>query len=164
MDEVWKTIPEFIKYSVSNYGNVRRDDSGRTLMFTPNQYGVVCVGLMRGSKQHNRSVPLLVARAFLPITNVAFDTPINLDGNRFNNNVDNLMWRPRWFAVQYNRQFHKPYEYPINKTIQDLNTEIQHCNSFSCAQAYGLLEKDVVLSILNRTYTWPTYQQFDVVE
>jgi hypothetical protein len=37
-------------------------------------------------------------------------------------------------------------------------------NSLQCAQRYGLLEQDLVLSILNRTYVWPTYQEFGILE
>jgi hypothetical protein len=37
-------------------------------------------------------------------------------------------------------------------------------NSFECAKRYGLLEEDLVQSILNRTYAWPTYQEFRVLE
>lgn len=164
MEERWKTIKGFEKYSVSTFGYVRRDSSGRILASTPNQYGVVCVGLMQGYKQYNRSLPLLVARAFLPRSLGPFDTPINLDGNRYNNSIENLMWRPRWFAVQYNRQFRDPYDHPINRPIRDIKTGEVCQNSFLCAQRFGLLERDIVLSILNHTYTWPTYQQFQIVE
>lgn len=164
MEEEWKLIKDFPKYSVSNYGRVRRDSTGRILAHTPNQYGVVCVGLMRDHRQYNRSVPRLVARTFIPRPLGAFDTPINLNGDRYNNYVDNLMWRPRWFAVQYNRQFHDPYPNPIDRSIRDKKTQEIFPNSFSCAIRFGILEKDVVLSILNRTYAWPTYQQFEIVE
>jgi hypothetical protein len=46
----------------------------------------------------------------------------------------------------------------------DLKTGEISENSFDCAQRYGLLEQDLVLSILNRTYVWPTYQEFGIVE
>jgi hypothetical protein len=37
-------------------------------------------------------------------------------------------------------------------------------NSFECAKRYGLLEQDLVLSIMARTYVWPTYQRFVIIE
>ena len=114
--------------------------------------------------QRHRSVPLLVAKAFLPELPGPFDTPINLDGDRHNNQVDNLVWRPRWFAIKYNQQFRYPYENPIEALIMDLKTYEISENSFECAKRYGLLEKDLVVSILSRTYVWPTYQQFGIVE
>jgi len=164
MDENWKTIEMFPEYSVSDRGRIRSDKSGRILSLNVNQYGVVQVGLMHDGVQYHRSVPLLVAKAFLPREAEPFDTPINLDGDRHNNQVENLMWRPRWFAIRYNQQFRHPYENPISSRIIDLATNEVSENSIECAQRYGLLEQDLVLSILNRTYVWPTYQRFGLVE
>jgi hypothetical protein len=162
--ETWKAVDSFPGYSVSDYGRIRADKSGRFLSLNENQYGLVQVGMMRNGVQHHRSVPLLVARAFIPRDKVPFDTPINLDGDRHNNRVDNLVWRPRWFAIKYNQQFRRPYENPIASRIIDLKTQEVSENSFECACRYGLLEQDLVLSILNRTYVWPTYQEFGILE
>ena len=164
MNEIWKTIRFFPGYSISDHGRVRADKTGRLLALNLTQFGLVQVGLMKGGLQYHRSVPLLVARAFLPEVRGPFDTPINLDGDRQNNHVDNLAWRPRWFAVKYNQQFRHPYENPIIMPIIDLKTDEISENSFECAKRYGLLEADVVLSILNRTYVWPTYQEFGILE
>lgn len=164
MVEQWRPIDGFDDYSVSSYGRVRSDRWGRILALNENQFGLVQVGLMRDGIQYHRSVPLLVAKAFLPRSTEPFDTPINLDGDRHNNRVENLVWRPRWFAVKYNQQFRYPYENPINARIMDLKTGEISENSSVCAQRYGLLEQDLVLSILNRTYVWPTYQEFGIVE
>ncbi len=162
--EEWKEIDLFPEYSISNYGRVRSNKTDRILALSRNQYGVVQVGLMRNHKQYHRSVPLLVAKAFVPEPGGAFDTPINLDGDRTNNHMDNLVWRPRWFAIRYNQQFRHPYENSIVSPIIDLKTQEVSENSLECAKRYGLLEKDLVLSIINRTYVWPTYQEFGVLE
>jgi hypothetical protein len=165
MAEHWKLIEHFPEYSVSDHGRIRAEKSGRILSLSPNQYGVVQVGMMRDGEQRHRSVPLLVAKAFLPQPPGPFDTPINLDSNRFNNHVDNLAWRPRWFAIRYNQQFKPPHDgYTIDEPLVDLKTGVVSENSFACAKQYGLLEKDLVLSILNRTYVWPTYQEFGVLD
>lgn len=162
--EHWKEIRDFPGYSVSDLGRVRTDKSGRILNLSDNQSGVVQVGLMRDGVQYHRSVPLLVAKAFLEPISGPFDTPINLDGDRRNNAVYNLAWRPRWYAIKYNQQFRYPYENPIHAPLMDVRTGEVSNNSFECAKRYGLLEKDLVLSILNRTYVWPTYQEFKVIE
>lgn len=164
MEEEWKTIEHFPEYSVSTFGRIRTNKSGRILRLNFNQYGVLQVGLIRDGVQRHRSVPLLVAKAFLWQPPGPFDTPINLDGDRNNNYVTNLEWRPRWFAIRYNRQFIYPYENPITSQIIDIKTGEISDDSFDAAKRYGLLERDVVLSILNRTYVWPTYQQFTVVQ
>jgi hypothetical protein len=163
MPEKWKSIQNFENYSVSDWGRVRSEKSGRILALSQNQFDVVYVGLVRDGKQYHRSVPLLVANAFIPRQFEPYDTPINLSGDRWNNSVSNLVWRPRWFAIKYNQQFKFPYEYPIIYPIEDIKTGEVSQDSFDCARRYGLLEKDLVLSILNRTYVWPTYQQFRVV-
>lgn len=162
--ERWATIEGFENYEVSDHGHIRRVDSDRILAQSVNQSGLYCIGLFRDGRQWHRSVPQLVARAFIKNNKPAFDTPINLDGNRGNNHVDNLMWRPLWFAVKYNQQFRNPYEYPIVYPIVDVKTGEMYRNSFDCAVRNGLLEKDVVLSITNNTVVWTTYQKFEVVE
>jgi len=163
MQERWRPIEDFPGYSVSDHGRIRTDRTGRILALNANQFGVLQVGLMRDGEQKHRSVPLLVAKAFIPTPPGPFDTPINLDGDRFNNHIDNLVWRPRWFAIKYNQQFRHPYPNPILAPIQDLRTGQVSENSIECAKRYGLLEDDLVLSILNRTYVWPTYQEFAVL-
>ena len=164
MQEKWSEIRNFENYSISTYGNVKAEKSGRILAVNQNQYGVVYVGLVRDGKQFHRSVSLLVANAFVRRQFEPYDTPINLDGDRWNNRVDNLVWRPRWFAIRYNQQFRYPAINPIMDPIKDIKTGEISLNSFDCARRYGLLESDLVLSIENRTYVWPTYQEFAVIE
>jgi hypothetical protein len=162
--ETWTTIKDFPGYSVSTEGLVRNLKTGRILKPSSNQYDVLMVGLMRDGVQHKRSVPLLVLDAFTSKPSANFDTPINLNGHRTDNRLDNLVWRPRWYAVEYNRQFIDPYDHPITKPIRESDTGAIYPNSFSVATHFGLLEKDIVLSILNRTVVWITYMRFELVE
>lgn len=164
MREEWIQIFRFPDYSVSNFGEVRSDKTGRSMALNETQWGLVQVGLMRDGVQYHRSVPLLVANAFLEPVGGPFDTPINLDGDRHNNSVDNLVWRPRWFAVKYNKQFRHRYHMSIESPIVDLKTGEVCSDSIECAKRYGLLEEDLVLSIMNRTYVWPTYQEFGLLK
>jgi hypothetical protein len=164
-EEDWRPVEGFPGYSVNPLGQVRRDSTQRILTTRFNEYGVPYVGLMRDWQQCIRSLPRLVARAFLPIPSDIFDTPIQLDGDRSNCRVDNLMWRPRWYAVLYNNQFTKGrYENPIDAPVHAVHEQEQFPNSLAAACRYGLLEREVVLSVLNRTHTWPTYQYFELVE
>lgn len=160
----WIPVQNFPGYSVNSLGQVRRDSSGRILSVRVTQYGTPYVSMMRDWGQHPRSLSLLVARAFMPEQSEAFDTPINLDGDRFNCRVENLMWRPRWFAIQYNRQFRVPYDRPIKAALKAVDTKEVFPDSLAAATRYGLLERDVVLSIEHHTLTWPTYQRFEIVE
>lgn len=164
--EAWVEISDFPDYSVSSLGNVRRDDTGRLITPSSKGHGLVMVGLMRYSDQHGRpiqhkrSLPLLVARAFVgnPRPQV-FDTPINLDGDRTNNKANNLAWRPLWFARDYMRQFvipHASYDGPI----EDVESYVTYENTYSAAVHHGLLEQEIVMSMHNNTYVFPTGQIF----
>jgi hypothetical protein len=163
--EVWRHILEFPGYSVGDEGHVRNDESRRIMALLVNQRGLVSVGLTKSGVQYKRSVPLLVAQAFIPKLakyRNTFDTPINLNGDRLDNSVPNLMWRPYWFAVKYVRQFKEPpagYACPI----EEVSTGEQFKNSWEAALKYGLLDREILIATMNRTYVWPTYQRFRVV-
>lgn len=159
----WKEIDDFPGYSVSSTGSIRNDDSGRVLALQRNQRGVVNVGLVRDGLQHKRSVAVLVARAFLgdPEPPV-FNTPIHLDGDTANNHVDNLMWRPRWFAMKYRRQVQRRRP-SVDKQIQELSTGHRFNSSLHAAMTFGLLDDEIRSAMVNRTYVWPTYQRFRIV-
>jgi hypothetical protein len=163
--EDWVVIPEFPEYSVSNLGRVRRNSSGRILSVRVNQYGVPYVGLMKTWYQHERSLALLVAKVFLPPTNEIFNTPINLDGNRLNCAADNLMWRPRAFAVRYNQQFTQEWHSePLSGPVRCRDTGEVFQSSRDAACRYGVLEMDLIQSIMYRTVTWPNYMSFEFLD
>lgn len=164
MEEDWKSVHEFPRYSVSTLGRVRNDNNNRIMAQTLNQQGIPMVGFSSCGDYHKRSVAVLVASAFLPRPFGPYDTPINLDGDRTNNAVENLMWRPRWFAICFHKQFRKRYHSPINRPIIEMKTKEVSGNSLEACIKYGLLEQDLVLSIINRTVVWPTYQEFRVLE
>lgn len=159
--ESWAQIEEFPDYSVSTLGHVRNDVTGRMMALTRNQQNILHVGLTVGREQHRRSVVRLVALAFLePSGNENFDTPIHLDGDHSNCSVDNLMWRPRWFAIKYHMQFKPGGAQPTLVPIVDINTGEKFANSMEACVEYGLLNEEVVLSLINGSFTWPTYQYF----
>lgn len=160
---MWEPIPEFPGYSVSDQGEVRNNNSGRVLTPTANQHGVSQVGLMLDKHQYKRGVALLVATSFIEPENEAFDTPINLNGDRMDNRVENLMWRPRWFAITYHRQFHNDLR-GFRKPIVEINTDEVFDTSWDAATKYGLIDREIMLAALNRTYVWPTYQEFRLIE
>lgn len=160
--ENWKELPDFPGYSVSDQGQVRNDNTGRIMALSMNQYDLLTVGMMFCGVQYRRSVPLLVADAFVEGRTQIFDTPICLDGDPYNVKANNLAWRPRWFAVKYKRQFGvDDAGILLDHRIRNINTGEIHADSRSCAMWYGLLEWDLVQSISYRTYVWPIYQMFE---
>jgi hypothetical protein len=161
-EDGWVPVANFPGYSVNPLGQVRNDATRRVLHVRINQYGVPYVGLTRNHKQVIRSLPRLVAETFAPSENEVFDTPINLNGDRADCRVDNLAWRPRWYAIRYVNQFDDRYDHPIDEPIVDADTDEEYRDSLDAACQNGLLEREVVLSILNHTLTWPTFQKFAV--
>jgi hypothetical protein len=162
LDE-WVVIDEFPNYVINADGFIKNLKTDRFLVLTRNQYGVIQVGLMKGGEQYKRGVALLVARAFLdPPPSPAFNTPINLDGDRSNCSIENLVWRPRWFAIKYHQQF-KLGPQGFSKPIMDIKTKEQFPDSWAAATKYGLLDREILIATLNRTYVWPTYQEFRVM-
>lgn len=159
--ETWVEISEFPGYAVSNHGRIMNTRTELIKRPTKNQQGIPNVLLMLDGAQHRRSVALLVASNFLPPpTRVAFDTPINLDGNRENNQVSNLEWRPRWFALKYHAQFKDPVSFGFDHEIELIQTGEIFENVRDAAKQYGLLEKEVVLSTHNRSRVFPTWHEF----
>lgn len=161
--DAWRPIPGFPGYSVSIMGQVRHEANERLLRVRYNQYGVPYVGLMKDWKQYIRSLPRLVAEVFVSPPDTIFNTPMQLDGNRRNCAADNLMWRPRWYVVKYNKQFtEEPFENPILSRVRAIGEDEIFSNSLKAACRYGLLEQEVVMAVLNKTYAWPTYQTFEL--
>ena len=164
--ENWKPILGFYGYSVSDQGRVRNDDTGRLMTIVRNQGGTCYVGLTKGRKQNRRSLPLLVANAFVPPVRdrIDFDTVIHLDNDQSNNRADNLLWRPHWFVIKYHIQHNNGPLGKLDQPVMDLNTREIYSNTWEVATTYGLIEKDLILSILNRTFVWPTFKEFRFVE
>jgi hypothetical protein len=158
--EEWRPIYDFHGYEVSDQGRVLNARSGRILAQTENQRELLMVGLMRGGIQHKRTVSHLVAKAYLlSAEHEAFDSVINLDGDRYNNYARNLMWRPKWFAMRYNFQF-RSYVHGYGSTIMDVDSEEKFDNAWDAVIKYGLLVAEVVESVEHQTYVWPTKQRF----
>lgn len=110
MKEIFRIIPSFPDYEVSNFGRVKT--IGRKLRYTHavtgnehfrqttkrflkaqynNQTGYKFYQLYRNKKMHNKPIHQLVAEAFLT-KKKGQDTVNHKDGNKHNNIVSNLEW------------------------------------------------------------------------
>lgn len=161
--ERWIEIAEFPGYSVSDHGRVRNDYTGRLLAMLRNQAKVLHVGLVREGRQYKRSLAKLVANVFLQKNTLDhFTTPIHLDGNAENNHYTNLAWRPRQFADMYHRQYnHAPL---IGRPIKDSDTGERFANSWEVCMKYGLLDRDVLRSVVDGRVVPPTFQHFELAK
>ena len=99
MEEIWKDIKGFEGlYQVSNFGRVKsfprkgtQTTKERIIKFTKSNKNYLVANLKNNNIQQSFSIHRLVAQAFIP-------NPDNLpqvnhiDGNKQNNNVNNLEW------------------------------------------------------------------------
>lgn len=162
--EEWVELEEFPGYAISNHGRVQNINSELIKTPTLNQQGIPNVNLILDHQQYRRSVTLLVAKTFLPPPEMeSFDTPINLDGDRMNNHVDNLMWRPRWFALKYHAQYKKPVAYGFTGAIELIDTGEIFDNVRTLCMTYGLLEKEVILAAQNKIPVFPGFRHVQIV-
>jgi hypothetical protein len=162
--EVWAEISDFPGYSVSTHGRVRRDKTNTYATPSIKQGGLPIVGLSLNNQQCKRSLPLLVATAFVPrpsdeLQREAFNTPIHLNGIRTDNRYCNLAWRPLWFARKYTAQFNDGHP-TILEPIEDVEAQIVYATSMTAAIDNGLLDFEIVNSMEMNIYVWPTGQVF----
>lgn len=146
--EEWVPLREFPNYEVSDGGRIQNANTFRIMTPTPNQKGIPNVILAKENRYYRRAVAPLVAHTFLPPhQHYAYDTPINLDGNRFNNRVRNLAWRPLWFARRYHAQFKEPWR--RNGPIMIVETGEYFEYTEELIIKYGLLETQVLNAARN---------------
>lgn len=158
--EDWAQIEEFPDYYVSTFGEVMNYNTKKLLKPSRTSRGSLKVGLISGGVQYSRVVKLLVAKAFVFGETDIFDTPINLDGDPTNNHVDNIVWRPRWFAVKYTRQFKENYVNELRGPIKDLDRGTIYNTVRDASIDNGLLFKEVFNSCLTGEVVAPTWQAF----
>lgn len=101
---IWKTLPEFPFYQVSNTGKVKMLNKGvweNRPAHNSNGYLVVRIKNRRG-EWHNVAVHRLVAMAFVPKPPSDEKLEVNhIDENKANNRADNLEWVTRSQNIQY---------------------------------------------------------------
>lgn len=161
--EGWVPLQNYPGYSASDQGRIRNDSRGNILAIVRTVSGHTFVGLMKDGVQVKRSVAKLIAEAFVepPPHQPHFTTPIHLDGNLSNCAADNLMLRPRWFAMKFSQQFFK--EQPNHEPIRRIKTGEEFEDCWPLVMTHGLLYIDIILSVVNNTYVFPIMEYFEWV-
>lgn len=97
--EIWKAVPGFETYEVSNHGNVRSNNylgwgKIQSISLCDDGHGYLQCNLWKDGKQHCVKAHRLVAIAFIP--NPDGKKEVNhKDGNKHNNVPSNLEWATR---------------------------------------------------------------------
>jgi hypothetical protein len=162
------TLKDFPSYNVNIYGVVWNNFTLRVMTPHMNNVGVVCVSLQdENRRQRQRSLAKMMAVAFISKPShpfLIFDTPINLDYDRWNCAVDNLMWRPRWFAYQYHAQRDFAIKYSNEALIRDLETGEVYVGTWAVCTKFGLLEQQLRRAIIMEQKVFPTGQEFELMD
>jgi hypothetical protein len=162
--ERWHELDEFPDYAVSSLGSVHNIKTGMPRKTSTNQQGIVKISLYQGRALITRSVAVMVAEAFVEGQSDLANTPIHLDGDRENCRADNLMWRPRWFAVQYHRQFYSAEFHNSDVHIRDVDSGKEYYSVKDACMDLGLYYNDVYRSYVHGRPVPFTMQRFELVK
>lgn len=105
-EEIWKTIPEFPNYQVSNMGRVKslgNDKKRNEKILKPgkNKSGYLKVNLCKEGKMKTMKIHRLVGQAFVQNDSL-FNTEINhIDEDKTNNCAWNLQWCEHSYNMNY---------------------------------------------------------------
>jgi len=161
MDEIWAPIPDFPDYEVSNYGQVRNIRFESVLRPSYGNSRTLKIGLVRDRVQTTRSLKHIVAEVYVKGKDDIFDTPIQLNGEVTDVTAWNLLWRPRWFAVRYSRQFTAAPKNAFAGPLRDIESKVVYERAIDAAIHTGLLVEDIWRSIWYQYPTFPTKQRFE---
>lgn len=150
IQEEWKRIWEFPQYSISNYGRVRHEHTGRIMANSRTTHGHIKISLLdRATRvRYTRSVALLVAQNFIEVPDLLSDAVIELDGDLSNVVAWNLAWRPKWFAWKYMHQLkcQQPMEFH-NLRVQNVTHGFVYRSIVEAGMSEGLLFDDIWRSV-----------------
>lgn len=160
--ERWVELDEFPDYAVSESGEIANIKTGMPRRTSVNQQGIVKISLYKGRELHTRSVALLVAEAFCEGKDPVFDTPIHLDGDRQNCHASNLMWKPRWFAVKYHRQFMEDAFYYADTPVVEKRSGVKYDSVKDACTTLGLYYDHVYQSYIGDIPVPLTWEEFEL--
>jgi len=89
--EQWKTILDYPRYEVSNYGQIRNAKTKRLIKFQTNKDGYNEIKSKSNGIYYNKRVHRVVALHFINNPN-NYPFVNHLDANKTNNRADNLEW------------------------------------------------------------------------
>lgn len=155
-------IDEFPDYLITKEGRVYTARNMMERRPSMTREGAMKITLYHEGLPYTRSLPLLIAKAFLwnDHNPEVFDTPIHLDNDLSHNHVDNLAWRPRWFAVKYQKQYWTTEFRNAHTKLQDVDTGVVYDSYIEPCQEFGILYIDIIQSCLQGSDCFPTRKRF----
>lgn len=155
----WAEVHDSPLHEVSTDGQIRNTETGHILAQTTTRDGTRKVTFRIDGAVTTRSVKVLVAEAFVERPYEAYDTPILLDGDKDNVTVENIIWRPRWFAMRWQRQF-DPIAPKYYTPCVDAETGEEFMYIVSAGMYYGSLFDEIYQSCMDRSPVFPGMRRF----
>lgn len=155
MQDEWIEFEKYPGYFINKEGLIR-NNSGRIMKRGLLQNGAPAVSLYVDGSYIRRQVSTFMSETWMdPRPYPHFDTPIHLDGDRNNCHVDNLVWRPRWFAIQYHKECSEPKFPDWDGSFRLVETDEVFHNPLECSKRHGFLQGDILLSLANDRPLFP---------
>lgn len=165
-EERWVTIEEFPMYEISDQGRIYNSRTQRYMETSQTNHGHTKISLMDpNGERRTRSVPLMVAAAFVEVPNHMCDHLVVLNGDLLDVAASNLAWRPRWFAWKYTRQLKIPQ--PIhyhNLHVLNINTNVEYSSIVDAGMTEGLLFDNIWASTYRESEVFPYGHVFKITE
>lgn len=156
-----KQIQNYENYYIYDNGDVLNENTGKILKGSINEGGYKYYRLSKDTQKKMFYAHRLVAEAFLPNKN---NLPVvnHKDGNKLNNNLDNLEW------VTYSENTQHAYKENLIKSVskkeyykEDLENEewkkIENFNNYSISNK-GRIRNDITLLLLKPSLTCGYYK------
>lgn len=136
----------------SRVANVYLNNIGHAFVVIRNQHGFY----------YSRNLGKIVARAFHKKEEPHWNTVVYLDGDKTNCNAENIVWRPRWFAIRYHREKRhglKDGYFPVrNKDTGEIFTNVREVS-----MCFGSLESEILDKVNSDCGVFPFGYIFEYV-
>jgi hypothetical protein len=150
--EEWRVLDEYPDYAVSNLGHVVNIHTDRIMRSRISSNGYERVGLMKNGKQVGVFVHRLVAQAFISLI-IDSDQVNHLDGDKLNNQVDNLEWVT--MSENHLHAFRTGLKTAPNKRrVRVIETGDVYESIRACARAVGGIPQGVHNCLSGRFHTY----------
>ena len=152
MAEIWKTIEKFPNYKVSNTGRVINTKTNKEVKASINKYGYQLMPFSVDGKRTSSLVHTLVAAAFVENDCPEIKREVHhIDGNKINNNADNLMWVTREENLQYGSPGNAPYiKYILNRTRDLLNNYYEYIDDKAAKEIMVFVTDAIITSVYTK--------------
>ena len=155
-DLMWRTIPEYPEYELSECGDVYSHRSSRIIKPWDRGNGYLQITLCNERGHHKEYIHRLVAKTFIPNPYDFYEVN-HIDGNPYNNTIDNLEWTNRSGNTRHAwktglRVATERHRHP-GKRIRVVETGEEYKSIRDCARSIGVNQPNISSCLAGRRLT-----------